>query len=115
MGELHLRARLTRGVIAPWMFEGSPLRAGLALPLSTGDRVEIRNRRPGDRFRPLGAAGSRRLKDVLIDHRVPRRERETLPLWIVGGRIAWVPGVTIEDRFRIGSEREVWIAEMEAV
>jgi tRNA(Ile)-lysidine synthetase-like protein len=63
--------------------------------------VVVRSRRPGDRLRPLGAPGTRKLKDVLIDRGVPRRERDRLPLLCVGGRIAWVPGVTVDEAFRL--------------
>ncbi len=42
--------------------------AAIRLPLS------VRNRRPGDRFRPLGAPGRRKLQDVLIDRKMPREE-----------------------------------------
>jgi tRNA(Ile)-lysidine synthase len=98
--------------------EGSARRAGLALPLAAGDRVTVRNRRPGDRIHPLGAAGSRKLKDVLIDRRVPRRDRERLPLICLGDAgetIAWVPGVTVDQRFRIADtagDTTVWTAEI---
>lgn len=116
-GELHIpeisaKVRVERRAVEPWMFEGSPHRAGLALPLVEGDRVTIRNRRPGDRIHPLGASGSRRLKDVLIDRRVPRQVRERLPLLCVGGRIAWAPGVTIDERFRLDGHGTAWIAEI---
>lgn len=130
--ELALGFRLTRGPRAPWMFRGSPRRAGLALGIEPGDRVEIRNRRPGDRLRPLGSSGARRLKEVLIDRRVPRERRDRLPLLVVNGRIAWVPGVTVDHRFRLPNgdrrqdederggghattsedETRVWIAEI---
>jgi tRNA(Ile)-lysidine synthase len=113
--EIAVRVGLSRRPVEPWMFvEGSARRAGLALPLAAGDRVTVRNRRPGDRIHPLGAAGSRKLKDLLIDRRVPRREREKLPLICLGDAgetIAWVPGVTVDQRFRISGEPAVWLAE----
>jgi tRNA(Ile)-lysidine synthase len=52
------------------------------------------------------------LKEVLIDRRVPREERDRLPLLCVDGRIAWVPGVTIDHRFRITGETTAWVAEV---
>ncbi len=110
--EVSVRMRLDRRPVAPWMFQGSPSRAGLALPLAEGDRVTIRNRRPGDRIHPLGAGGSRRLKEVLIDRRVPRPERERLPLLCVGERIAWVPGITIEQHYRLAGQATAWVAEV---
>jgi tRNA(Ile)-lysidine synthase len=114
--EIAVRVGLSRRSVEPWMFvESSARRAALALPLAAGDRVTVRNRRPGDRIHPLGAAGSRKLKDLLIDRRVPRRERERLPLICVGEAgetIAWVPGVTLDHRFRIAGDLTVWTAEL---
>jgi tRNA(Ile)-lysidine synthase len=110
--EIAVRVGLSRRPVEPWMLSGSPRCAALALPLAEGDRVTVRNRRPGDRIHPLGAAGSRKLKELLIDRRVPRRERDRLPLICVGERIAWVPGVTIDQRFRIAGEKTAWLAEV---
>ncbi len=110
--ELELTVRVERGRIAPWMFRGSPWRAALALPLTAGGRLGVRNRRPGDRLRPLGAPGTRKLKDLLIDRHVPREERDRLPLLCLGARIAWVPGVTVDEDFRVAGDGETWIAEV---
>jgi tRNA(Ile)-lysidine synthase len=110
--EIAVRVRLSRRAVEPWMFQGSPDRAGLALPLTEGDLVTIRNRRPGDRIHPLGARGSRRLKEVLIDRRVPWHVRERMPLLCVGERIAWAPGVTIDQRFRLDGHATAWVAEV---
>jgi tRNA(Ile)-lysidine synthase len=110
--EIAARVRIYRRAVEPWMFQGSADRAGLALPLMEGDLVTIRNRRPGDRIHPLGARGSRRLKEVLIDRRVPRHVRERMPLLCVGERIAWAPGVTIDQRFRLDGHATAWVAEV---
>jgi tRNA(Ile)-lysidine synthetase-like protein len=98
------------------MYRGAPDRAALALELAAGDAVTVRSRRPGDRLQPLGAAGRRRLKQVLIDRRVPRRRRDRLPLLVVGGEVAWVPGVTVAEPFRLppapAAGATVWVAEL---
>lgn len=110
--EISSKIRVAPGTLEPWMFRTSARRAGLSLRLEPGDGIEIRNRRPGDRLRPLGAPGRRRLKDVLIDAKVPRARRDRLPLLIVDGRIAWVPGVTLDDRFRLRAGDPVWTVEI---
>lgn len=111
--ELGLRMHLQRGSVAPWMFRGRPRKAGLA-GIDLGERqILVRNRRAGDRIRPLGSR-SRRLKDLLIDRRIPKRERDRLPLLVIDDEIAWVPGVTINDHFRIADEPSVWIATIES-
>jgi tRNA(Ile)-lysidine synthase len=75
-------------------------------------RLTVRNRRPGDRLRPLGSPGSRKLKAVLIDRGVPAERRDRLPLLCWTGEIAWVPGVTIGHRFRVTGESRAWLAEL---
>lgn len=115
--EAHVALILHRSEFAPWMLRGWPDRAGLALPPGTALRVEVRSRRPGDRLRPLGAPGSRKLKELMIDRRIDRARRDSLPLLCVEGSIAWVPGVAIDDRFRIRGPEDpvwpIWIAEIE--
>ncbi len=115
LAEIGLRLRIDRSSVADWMFQGSPTRAGLGAALRDGQTVEVRNRRPGDRLQPLGCSYSRRLKDVLIDRRIPRAERDRIPLLCVDDRIAWVPGVTIDESFRIGNEDRAWVAELAPV
>lgn len=110
--ELPWSLRLSRRPVEPWMLRGDARRAALALPLEPGDRVTVRNRRPGDRVLPLGAAGSRRLKEVLIDRHVPEAVRGRIPLLCFGEQVVWVPGVTIDHRFRITDQRVVWLAEL---
>ena len=62
----------------------------------------VRNRRPGDRFQPLGAPGRRKLQDVLVDRKVPRLERDTVPIVTdSNGEIVWVAGVALAERCRI--------------
>jgi len=75
----------------------------------------VRSRRPGDRFHPLGAPGARRLKKFLIDRRVPRHERDRLPLVVTAaGRIAWVVGYRIGEAFRL-PDRPVGALHLRAV
>jgi len=62
----------------------------------------VRSRRPGDRLRPLGAPGRRKLQDLLVDRKVPRAERDAVPLVVdATGEIVWVAGVTIAEPYRV--------------
>lgn len=86
---------------------GTPLRGrdrsvavggcGLKLPLA------VRTRRAGDRFRPLGMGGrGRKLQDFLVDRKVSRNERDTLPLVVDSDdRIVWVVGQAVAEDFRV--------------
>jgi tRNA(Ile)-lysidine synthase len=75
------------------------IRAAAALATSS---LIVRNRRPGDRFQPLGAPGRRKLQDVLVDRKIPRTERDAVPIvTTVTGEILWVAGVAVAEACRI--------------
>jgi tRNA(Ile)-lysidine synthase len=64
--------------------------ARLRLPLP----LTVRARQPGDRFRPRGMQGSRKVQDVLTDLRVPAFARNGYPLFCdAAGAILAVPGM----------------------
>lgn len=58
--------------------------------------------RPGDRMRPLGMQGTRKLQDVLTDAKVPRRLRSLVPVVRDGELIVWVAGVRMSDEYAVG-------------
>jgi tRNA(Ile)-lysidine synthase len=111
--ELSLRFRLVPAPIVPREFEITPRRAALALPDELGNRLTVRNRRPGDRIRPLGWDKSCRVKDLLINRKVKQRERWRLPFVVSGENVIWIPGVTIDERYRATPGSPGWIAEIE--
>lgn len=55
--------------------------------------LTLRSRCSGDRVRPVGLQGTKKVKDILIDAKVPRRLRNVLPLVVSGKEIIWIPGV----------------------
>jgi tRNA(Ile)-lysidine synthase len=55
--------------------------------------LHIRNFRPGDRMRPLGLQGHRKIKKVFNDRKIPAARRHGTPLLVSGNEILWVVGV----------------------
>jgi tRNA(Ile)-lysidine synthase len=85
-GALAVRVRATGDV--PAAGEASFDADALAWPLV------VRPRRPGDRLRPRGGRGSRKLADLLIDAKVPRDQRGGLPVLATADEvILFVPGL----------------------
>jgi tRNA(Ile)-lysidine synthase len=74
----------------------------------------VRNRRPGDRLRPLGLSGHKKLQDLLVDLKVPRAARDVTPLVVDDrDRIIWVAGHAIADDFRVtGQTKSVVILKL---
>jgi tRNA(Ile)-lysidine synthase len=89
-----LRQRLSAGEVNPaveaWIDAG-------------GDRcLRLRAWEPGDRYHPLGAAGSKKLGACFIDRQIPRVERSRLPVVLSEtGEIIWVPGLAPADGRKI--------------
>jgi tRNA(Ile)-lysidine synthetase-like protein len=64
--------------------------------------LAVRNRRPGDRFQPLGLNGEKKLQDFLVDRKVARRLRDGVPIVVDDSdRIVWVAGHGIDEAFRV--------------
>ena len=57
-----------------------------------GDVVTVRTRRPGDRFQPSGMTGTKKLQDFFTDAKIPREQRDHIPLLVCERGIAWVVG-----------------------
>lgn len=61
----------------------------------------LRNRRPKDKFKPLGMQGTKSVADFLIDTKIPRYERDEVMLLTTKGKIAWIVGRRISDEFKV--------------
>ncbi len=68
--------------------------------------LTVRPRWPGARFFPQGAPGSKKLKDFIIDRKVPQFRRDSLPLITVGDEIVWVAGLRIAHPYRVTARTE---------
>jgi tRNA(Ile)-lysidine synthase len=70
--------------------------------------LTVRSRRAGDRLRPLGLNGSRKVQDIFVDAKVAADERDGVPIVCDGAGILWVVGHCIDQRAAVAEEcREV--------
>lgn len=78
----------------------------------SGCSLSVRLRRPGDRFYPQGAPGSKKLKAFLIDQKIPLYRREFLPLVTSGDEIIWIAGIRIAHPYRVTEQtKEVLVLD----
>ena len=61
----------------------------------------VRSWRAGDRIRPMGMSGSRKLQDVFADAHVPRQERARVPVLACGQEVIYVPGYSVDRRWAL--------------
>lgn len=75
--------------------------------------LELRNRREGDYLQINSLGGRKKLKDYFIDLKVPREERDSVPLIADGSHILWILGAydRMSERYKITEQTSkiLWI------
>lgn len=61
----------------------------------------MRGRATGDFFLPLGFGKKKKLQDFFVDEKIPRDERDAIPLIVQSGDIVWIAGHRLDERFRV--------------
>lgn len=62
----------------------------------------VRSREDGDRLRPIGLGGTKKLQDLFVDEKVPRHARDRVPLVLDQAGVIWVPGLRVDERVVAG-------------
>jgi tRNA(Ile)-lysidine synthase len=83
--------------------------------------ISVRSWRPGDRMRPIGVGGSRKLQDLFVDRKVPRTVRAIVPVVVDAGNKILVVGELALDESAVlraagqtAAEPLIWIVLLEA-
>jgi len=111
--ELVLQATEREALCAGWDTAPHPLRAYLDAGRMTRPLL-LRARQPGDVLEPLGMGGKRqRLADLMINVKIPRAERDRVPLLMCGEDLVWVIGWRLDERFAVKADtRRVLVADV---
>lgn len=78
-------------------------------PSSLPGPLLLRTRRPGDRLFPTGMDGSKKLQDLFVDLKVPRHDRNRIPILAAGSEIVWVVGIRADRRFLAAVGEPGWL------
>lgn len=63
----------------------------------------VRSRKEGDRYRPIGMKGAKKIKEILIEEKIPVSERAQIPLMAdASGMIIWLVGHRIGEQCKVG-------------
>lgn len=85
---------------------GGPDRAYFDFGLIKGLDLGVRSFANGDTLRPFGMSGSKKLKDLFIDQKIPRRLRGAVPVVAAGEDIIWVAGVRSSALFSVTGQTD---------
>jgi len=66
--------------------------------------LELRKWKPGDSFHPFGMKGKKKVSDLLIDEKASLPDKEQTYVLCNSGKIAWVVGRRIDQRFSVTSK-----------
>lgn len=66
--------------------------------------LSIRNRKDGDKIRLLGMKGTKKLKDIFIDLKIPRDKRDYIPILCFDNSIAWIIGHKVSEDFKVSKK-----------
>jgi len=101
-GEVELpTGRLTARLVAVGECEGRGPDVACMDADRAGSSLIVRGRLPGDRFRPLGMCGEKKLQDFMVDVRIDVRERHQVPIVCSDDHIVWIAGWRLDERVRI--------------
>lgn len=66
-----------------------------------GNYLIIRNRRDGDFIKLAGLRGKKKLKDYFMDLKIPRSERDHIPILADETEVIWIVGYRISERYKV--------------
>ena len=103
-GEVEWAGVRIRADHAESFFAPDPTREAYVDARALEGPLVVRGPRPGDRLRPLGSPGTRKLQDLFVDQRLPAAERTLVPLVVSGGRVVWVCSLVVAEEGRIRAD-----------
>lgn len=73
----------------------------------------LRKWQHGDRFVPLGMETRKKISDFLVDSKIPLTDKDNIWVLQSGEEIAWIPGLRIDDRFKVTAKtKNIYSIEM---
>lgn len=99
---LRVTATWSRGAIKRRSRIGSfPVEASLSAEAIGRSRLFLRSWSAGDRMKPLGIKGSKKIQDIFVDQKVPKLKRIETPLLECKKEIVWLPGYQVASRWEV--------------
>lgn len=70
------------------------------------NEITIRTRKNGDTMIPFGMTGRKKVKDILINNKIPKDKRDLIPLILFNDEIVWISGIRSSNLYKIKKENK---------
>lgn len=67
--------------------------------LLQGDKIKIRYRKDGDKIIPTGMKSEKKIKEILINEKIPKEKRDKIPLLLYNDEIVWICGIRGSEKY----------------
>ncbi|MEE2947612.1 MAG: tRNA lysidine(34) synthetase TilS [Verrucomicrobiota bacterium] len=101
-GGLKIRWERLMGGLAKWHDLGQAVNREIFDAESLGQAITLRHWRPGDRYQPIGQAGTAKLQDLFVNQKIPKaKRRQLIVAEATNGRLFWVQKLRIADGVKV--------------
>jgi tRNA(Ile)-lysidine synthase len=63
--------------------------------------LQLRKWKAGDKMRPLGMQGKKKVSDILTDLKIARAQKDNTFVLLSEGKVVWLVGHRLDDRFKV--------------
>ena len=78
----------------------------ISYDLIEGEMLFLRSRRSGDRIVWFSDGRTKKIKNILIDYKIPKSDRERIPLLCTGSEVLAIVGSRVSEKYKITNETE---------
>jgi len=83
-----------------------PAEAVIRWDNATPPAITVRSPLPGDRIQPLGMKGTCKLKELFINKKISKADRQNIPIFICNNEIIWIPGHRISRNLAVTDQQQ---------
>ncbi len=78
----------------------------ISYDLIEGQPLFLRNRRSGDRIVWFPDGKTKKIKNILIDEKIPQKDRDKIPLLCTGTEVLAIVGSRVSEKYKVTNETE---------
>lgn len=95
---------ITFKLVNPRIYKKNPREIFLDFDKLEGKHLTVRNRRKGDRMICFPGGETKKLKSIFIDEKIPKSDRDKIPILCADGEIAAIIGGRVSEKYKITKE-----------